>query len=101
MSDLLVEVSKQARTEYVGFLELFEGVPVKSPQVASILPHEFDKLPPDLQFKPGISHVRIQDQYKVVSTTLSRLVNLCNECLPSAETENEEILLAVQNALQL
>ena len=101
MSDLLVEVSKQARTEYVGFLELFEGLPVKSPQVASILPPEFDKLPPDLQFKPGISDVRIQDQYKVVSTTLSRLVNLCNECLPCAETENEEIMLAVQNALQL
>ena len=101
MADLLLtEVSKQAKTEFIAFMELFEGIPVKSPQIASILPPDIDKLPPGLQFKPGISDVRIQDSYKLVSTTLSRLVNLCSEYLQIAEAPEQEVLLAVNSALE-
>ena len=64
------------------------------------MPPDIDKLPPGLQFKPVISDVRIQDSYKLVSTTLSRLVNLCSEYLPIAETPEQEVLLAVNSALE-
>ena len=100
MADLILEVSHQAQNEFIGFLELFEGIPVKLPEIATILPKECSKLPPKLEYKPGISNARIQNQYKVVTSTLSRLVNLCNEYLHQAEEPDETCVMSVQTGLQ-